>query len=264
MSAQITAIGWFQLSLATFLILMTGFISMLMSLGLGRTLLIATVRTYLQLIALGLALDWIFKGQAAWITLGVFLLMMLLTAYMALERIKKRPPGLYGPTLITVIVTGLIVTFSVTHLIIQVEPWYDPRYLLSIGGMILGNIMNSIALTVERLFDDLRKRVEEVHQALAFGGTPWEVSLPSLRTALLAGLMPTINTMSAVGLVHIPGVMTGQLLAGAPPIEAAKYQIVVMLMISAATALAAMGSAYLVYRRAFDKEWRFVLVGERL
>jgi len=250
-------IGWLELSLATLFIMAAGAASIAMSLGLLQTLAIATLRTYLQLMALGFVLTWIFEVDSVWIVLGVFLLMMLMTAQILLQRVKHKPPNLYLSTLTAVVLSGVVVTFSVTGAIVQVEPWYDPRYVLTIGGMVLGNSMNGIALTLERFFDDLKKRTAEVNQALAFGASPWEASRPSIRTALNAGLTPTINSMSAVGLVAIPGMMTGQLLAGADPVEAAKYQIVVMLMISAATALGAMCSVYLVYKRAFDHEWRF-------
>ncbi len=259
MNTGAITIGWLELLLATFFIMAAGAVSIAMSLGLLHSLAIATLRTYLQLIALGFVLTWIFQTDTAWIVLGVFLLMMLMTAQISLKRVKHKPPNLYFSTLSAVFITGMIVTFSVTGLIVQVEPWYDPRYVLSIGGMVLGNAMNGIALALERLFDDLKKRAAEVNQALAFGGSPWEASLPSIRTALTAGLMPTINSMNAVGLVMIPGMMTGQLLAGADPVQAAKYQIVVMLMVSAATALGSMISVYLAYKRAFDSEWRFTL-----
>lgn len=261
MTSGAIIIGWLELALATLFIMVAGLVSVLMSLGLISSLLIATLRTYLQLIALGLVLTWIFSTHSAGIVLALFSFMMLMTAQILLQRVKNKPPRLYLSTFTAVFITGTVVTFSVTGLIVHVEPWYDPRYVLTIGGMVLGNSMTGIALALERLFDDLKKRTAEVNQALAFGGTPWEVSLPSIQTALSAGLTPIINSMSAVGLVSIPGMMTGQLLAGADPLQAAKYQIVVMLMISAATALGAMISVYLVYKRAFDKEWRFVLNG---
>ena len=259
MNNGVIIIGWVELLLATFFMVATGLVSIAMSLGLLHSLAIATLRTYLQLILLGFVLTWIFATHSAWIVLGVFLLMMLMTAQILLKRIRHKPSNLYFSTFTAVFLSGVIVTFSVTGLIIQVEPWYEPRYLLTIGGMVLGNSMNGIALTLERFFDDMKKRVGEVNQALAFGGTPWEVSLPSIQTAIAAGLTPTINSMSAVGLVAIPGMMTGQLLAGADPVEAAKYQIVVMLMISAATALGSMCSIYLAYQRIFDDEWRMIL-----
>jgi putative ABC transport system permease protein len=263
MVSETIVIGWLELALATFFIMVAGVVSLAMSLGLLRSIAIATLRTYLQLIALGFVLTWIFSTHSVWIVLGVFLFMMLMTAQILLKRVKHKPSSLYFSTFTAVFLSAVIVTFSVTGLIVHVEPWYDPRYVLTIGGMVLGNSMNGIALSLERLFDDLSKRAAEVNQALAFGGTRWEASLPSIRTALTAGMTPILNSMSAVGLVSIPGMMTGQLLAGADPVEAAKYQIVVMLMISAASALGSMCSVYLVYKRAFDSEWRFILIGDR-
>ncbi len=166
MNTGAITIGWLELLLATFFIMAAGAVSIAMSLGLLRSLAIAALRTYLQLIALGFVLTWIFQTHTAWIVLGVFLLMMLMTAQISLKRVKHKPPNLYFSTLSAVFITGMIVTFSVTGLIVQVEPWYDPRYVLSIGGMILGNTMNGIALALERLFDDLKKRAAEVNQAL--------------------------------------------------------------------------------------------------
>jgi len=264
MNSETILIGWLELLLATGFMMAAGAVSVAMSLGLLRSLAIATLRTYLQLIALGFVLTWIFSNHSAWIVLAVFLFMILMTAQILLKRVKHSPGNLYRSTLTAVFLSGVVVTFSVTGLIVQVEPWYEPRYVLTIGGMVLGNSMNGIALALERLFDDLNKRGAEVNQALAFGATPWEASLPSIRTALTAGLTPILNSMSAVGLVSIPGMMTGQLLAGADPVEAAKYQIVVMLMISAASALGSMCSVYLVYHRAFDRDWHFTLAGDRL
>lgn len=253
---QTIDIGWLELFLATTFIVVAGIVSVLMSLGLIRSLLIATLRTYLQLIALGFILVWIFSINSAPLVLSLFSIMILLTAQTIMSRVKNRPPRLYVRTVSAIFLSAIIVTFSVIGLVIKPTVWYDPRYLLTIGGMILGNSMNGVALTLERLFDDLHKRTAEVNQTLAFGGTLWEVSLPSIRTALIAGLLPTINSMNAVGLVFIPGMMTGQLLAGAEPMQAAKYQVVVMLMISAATALGAMGTILLCYEKAFNTEWQ--------
>jgi putative ABC transport system permease protein len=251
---NIIEIGWLQLALATILVLASASLSVALSLGLFKNILIATLRTYIQLIAMGLVLIWVFKINQAWLVLSVFAFMLFMTAQVLLPRVKNKPRNIFGSTLMAIMISGIIVTFFVTSVIIQVEPWYDARYILTIGGMVLGNSMNGIALALERLFDDLNKRRAEVEQLIALGATPWEATLPSLRTALAAGLMPTINSMNAVGLVFIPGMMTGQLIAGADPIQAAKYQIVIMLTISAATAIGAILSLYWAYARAFNQE----------
>ncbi|ALG67779.1 ABC transporter permease [Beggiatoa leptomitoformis] len=257
-TATIT-IGWLEIGLATFFIFVAGIISVVMALGLVQSLLFSVIRAYVQLIALGFAFTWIFKHSSMWLVLGILLCMIFMTAHIAIQRINKRPAGLYLPVTAAIFLSNVIVTFALTTIILQVEPWYDPRYVLTSAGMVLGNTMTSIAVSIERLLDDLRKRTAEVNQSLAFGGTLWEVALPSIRTALLAGLMPMINSMNAVGLVFIPGMMTGQILAGADPLHAARYQIVFILMLSAATAIGTMASVYLVYQRVFDKEWRLCL-----
>lgn len=251
--ADTVDIGWLQLGLATSFILFNGFVSLLLSLGLVKSLLIAMLRTYVQLLLLGWLLGWLFNTDQAFVVVAVLLFMTSMTARLVLQRVKHQPPGLAQTTWVSVMLSTFVVTFCVTNIVVQVSPWYDARYVITIGGMVLGNSMNGIALSLERLFDDLDKRRAEINQLLALGATPWEASLSSIRTALNAGLMPTINSMSAVGLVFIPGMMTGQLLAGADPITAAKYQIVVMLMISAATGIGAMTSVYWGYRYGFDK-----------
>ncbi|EIJ43047.1 TIGR00245 family protein [Beggiatoa alba B18LD] len=259
MQTTIVAVGWLEIGLATLFICVAGIISVVMALGVAQSLIFAVVRTYAQLIALGFAFTWIFKHANMWIVLGILLCMIMMTTHIAIQRINKRPTGLFMPVTAAIFLSNITVTFTLTSLILQIDPWYDPRYVLTSAGMVLGNTMTSIAVSIERLLDDLRKRTAEVNQALAFGGTLWEVALPSIRTALLAGLMPMINSMNAVGLVFIPGMMTGQLLAGADPLQAARYQIVFILMLSAATAIGTMASVYLVYQRVFDKEWRLCL-----
>ena len=160
-------------------------------------------------------------------------------------------------------VTGVTVTFAVTGLVIGAEPWYSPRYVIPIAGMVLGNSMTGIALSLERVFADLDARSDEVRAMTALGASPWEAAHPSIRTALRAGLIPTINSMAAAGIVFIPGMMTGQILAGADPLEATKYQIVVMLMVSAAEIVGAVLAVLMSYRRRFSPDGVFLEKGLR-
>jgi putative ABC transport system permease protein len=125
--------------------------------------------------------------------------------------------------------------------------------------MVLGNAMNGIALAQERLFEGLRVRRGEVMLRLSLGATPWEAALPVCQSAFKAGMIPTLNSMATVGIVFIPGMMTGQVLAGVDPAVAAGYQIVVMLMLSAATAIGTTVSLSLAYRQAFDGRQRLVM-----
>jgi putative ABC transport system permease protein len=262
MTGVIEIAPW-QLALSTGFILVAAALSLGLSLGFFRSLIVATVRTYLQLFVLGFALRWIFGVNEALLVLAVLAVMMLLGAQTALARAGGAPRGLYLRVFNAVFLSGISVTFAVTAVIIHVEPWHEARYVIPIAGMVVGNSMTGLSLGIERLFSDLDRRSHEVHVLLALGAGRWEASLPSIRTALRASLIPTINSMCTVGIVFIPGMMTGQILAGVDPAKAARYQIVVMLMISAATALSSLVAVLSTYGRAFDRDSCFVLEGNR-
>ena len=257
------AIGWPQLALATLFVIFVGIISIRLSLGLTKDLAIATVRTYLQLIALGFVLRWVFGIDSPWLVLGIVLLMVLMAAQIVMKRSPDAPRGIFASSAFSMALTGFIVTFAVTGLVIQVEPWYEPRYVIPIAGMVLGNSMTGIALALERVFAGMDARQDEILALTALGATPWEAAYPSVRDALRAGMIPTINSMAAVGIVFIPGMMAGQSLAGADPVTATGYQIVVMLMVAAATALGSVTSLLLTYRRRFTDEGVFLETGFR-
>jgi putative ABC transport system permease protein len=133
--------------------------------------------------------------------------------------------------------------------VIGVDPWYDPRYLIPIGGMILGNAMTGASLAGERFQGELRARVDEVETLLALGFSGLEAVRDLYRSAIRAAMIPTINAMLAVGIVQLPGMMTGQILSGTSPLIAVKYQALVMLMITCAVAL----SSFLFLRLALRR-----------
>lgn len=256
-------IGTWELALATVFVVVAGALSLRMGLRLERDLAIATVRTYLQLIALGFVLRWVFVNQTWPIVLGLLGVMVVAAARVVLKRAGNAPPGVFGSSVIAMALTGFTVTFAVTALIIRVPVWYEARYVLPIAGMVIGNSMTGIALAIERLFADLDARSAEMLGLSALGANVWECARPSVRIALAAGLVPTISSMAAAGVVFIPGMMTGQVLAGADPLQAARYQIVVMLMIAAGTAIGAIASVSLMYRKRFTAEGIYLEQGYR-
>ncbi len=256
-------IGPWQLALATLFVVFVGVLSIRLSLGITKDLAVATVRTYVQLLALGFVLRWVFGIDSAWLVLGLVLLMVLAAARILVKRSPDAPPGIFGSAFVSMALTGFLVTFSVTGVIIQVDPWYLPQYVIPLAGMVIGNSMNGIALALERMFADLDRREGEVLALTALGATPWEAAHPAIRDALRAGLIPTINSMAAAGIVFIPGMMSGQILAGADPVTATGYQIVVMLMVAAATALGSVLALVLTYRRRFTADGVFLEKGFR-
>jgi len=263
LAGGVVGIGWPQVLLASGFVLVTGAIALWMQLGVTKDLAIATVRTYVQLLALGLVLRWAFAADRWWWVVGILAIMTVAAARIILKRAPDAPSGLFLAAVTSMAVTGITVTFAVTGLVIGADPWYSPRYVIPIAGMVLGNSMTGIALSLERVFADLDARSGEIRAMTALGATPWEAAHPSVRAALRAGLIPAINSMAAAGIVFIPGMMTGQILAGADPLEATKYQIVVMLMVAAAEIVGAALAVLMSYRRRFSADGVYLEKGFR-
>jgi putative ABC transport system permease protein len=250
----VVAIGWVQLALASAFIVVTGALTLALRLGVAKDLAIATARTYIQLLALGFVLRWVFRNDTPLLVLAILGVMLIAATRIILKRSPDAPPGLFGSTLLSMAITGVTITFAVTGLVVGVDPWWHARYVIPIGGMVIGNSMSGIALALERCFADLDSRSSEVLSLVALGATPWEAAHSSVRTALRAGLIPGINTLAAVGIVFIPGMMAGQVLAGTDPLVAAPYQIVVMLMVATADILGSTSAVLLSYRRRFTSD----------
>ncbi|HEX9093858.1 MAG TPA: iron export ABC transporter permease subunit FetB, partial [Coriobacteriia bacterium] len=219
----VVVIGWWPLALASAFIIVTGALTLALRLGVAKDLAIATVRTYVQLLALGFVLRWVFANDTPLLVLAILGVMLLAATRIILRRSPDAPAGLFGSTLASMALTAITVTFAVTGLVVGVKPWWHAQYVIPIGGMVIGNSMSGIALALERVFADLDARSSEVLSLVALGATPWEAARSSVRTALRAGLIPGINTLAAVGIVFIPGMMAGQVLAGTDPLVAAPY-----------------------------------------
>ena len=144
-------------------------------------------------------------------------------------------------------------------LILQVSPWYAPQYIIPILGLILGNSLTAISLTTGRLIDHLHSEQAQIRTLLSLSATPFEACHSAIATAISSGMMPTINSMMVVGVVSLPGMMTGQILAGADPTQAVRYQIITMFFICAGSALSCTLSALFVVRRFFNYRMQLVI-----
>lgn len=141
---------------------------------------------------------------------------------------------------------------------IRIQPWYEPQYAIPILGMILGNCLTGVSLGIERMTEELTAGRAAVEMSLALGASRWEAAQGPARQAVRAGMIPTLNQMAVVGLVSLPGMMTGQVLAGQSPLQAVRYQIVIMFLIAAASGLGVVGAVLLTYRRLFSPDHRFM------
>lgn len=251
MNAGVIDIDLWRLALALVFSLLAGGCSLALKLGLGRDIALGTVRTIAQLFLMGWVLGIVFAVESPWLVLALFLAMAGAAAHTARGRISEKAVRFAWPMYASMAAVYLLVTMTVTGAIVHSVPWWKPQYFLPIGGMVLGNSMNSVAVALDRLFSDLRARAAVVEMQLCLGADAAEASADITRTAIRAGMIPSINSMMAVGLVSIPGMMTGQILGGSDPSQAIRYQIVVMLMIVGATALGSTLLTLIIRRRCF-------------
>lgn len=248
-----------QLVLCLIFIVISSGGSILLKLGLEKDLIWGTIRTFAQLFLMGYILTFIFQLNNVFLILLLFTFMIFWAAHAIKGRVKETKIPFFIPTFISMIISYMIVTIIVTAVIVQVKPWYTPQYFIPLGGMIIGNAMNAVTIALDRLFSDLRKQRAEIELAFCLGATYQEATQNILRDVIKAGMIPSINALMTVGLVSLPGMMTGQILAGSDPLTAIKYQIIVMLMIVASTAIGAVLIVHVVRRRCFTRAHQMIV-----
>ncbi|EPR36098.1 Conserved hypothetical protein CHP00245 [Alkalidesulfovibrio alkalitolerans DSM 16529] len=259
MNAMPAEIGPLQLSLGLVFVLLGLWGSRRYDLGIGRDLVVGTVRTFAQLLLMGWLLVYIFQAQMLVVVLGVFVVMVATAAHIVRGRVKDRQVAVGLPVFASMFLSYLVVSVMVTGVIVQASPWWRAEYFIPLAGMVIGNSMSALALALERLLSELRDKRERVEMLLSLGASPAEASRDAVRAALRAGIMPSINSMMGVGIVFIPGMMTGQILAGADPRDAISYQIVVMLMLVGSTVLGSLFTVLWVRRSCFGPGGALVL-----
>lgn len=250
-----------DLGLAALLLLVNGAISVAFRLGLERTLLIATLRMVAQLGCVGFVLKLVFE-QTSPLWTAVVALVMIVFAGLEVRQRQTTPVAGWasfglGPA--TLLVVGMLAATFVTYAVIRHEPWHAPRVFLPILGMILGNALTGVALTLETVTQAASRERAAIEARLALGHTRLEAFAGVLHRALTTAMIPMINAMAVAGIVSLPGMMTGQILSGTDPVEAAKYQIMIMFAIGGATALAVVAAALGGVWLLTDDRWRLRL-----
>ncbi len=251
--SQVIEISLWQLVLGLIFILIAQVASFVYHLGLNRDIAVGTIRTFAQLFLMGYALTFIFRLENFWLTLGIFIIMAVSAAFIVRGRVKEKQVSYMLPTFLTMFVSYLVTALFVSGLIIGVEPWWEPRYFLPIGGMVIGNSMSALAIALERLFREMRQEKGLIETRLCLGANYKEASSEMFKNAVTAGMIPSINAMMGVGLVFIPGMMSGQILAGADPLQAIRYQIIIMLMLVGSTATTSIITILFVRKRCFGR-----------
>jgi putative ABC transport system permease protein len=226
--AKLSAIELPQLALAFVPVLIVLFIQFKWSLSQKRTIH-ALVRMLVQLLLVGFFLGYIFESNSVWVVLILLIMMVFFSSWIALNNIDACKKQLFLRALIAISFSGFVTLLIITQGVLAISPWYDAKTLIPLAGMVFASSMNSVSLSGERFYSELANKLS-YEQAR--------------NTAFHASMIPNVNALLAVGIVSLPGMMTGQILSGISPFIAARYQIMVMCMIFAS---AGISSAYFLF-----------------
>jgi len=251
-------ISLWKLAIAALLMLINIALSFIFKLGLARNLLIATVRMVSQLLLVGLVLEYIFNLSHPLAVIAIALFMAGMAGASAVRRTNKRYAQIYFDSLFSIISASFFVS-AIANRLLVIEPWYDPQYVIPLLGMILGNSLTGVSLALNSFLNALEEKQRQVEGMLALGATRFEAAHEIIKQSLRTAMIPSINAMMVMGIVSLPGMMTGQILAGAAPTDAVRYQILIMFMIISATALASFAVIMLAFRAMFTKDHRLNL-----
>jgi len=249
-----------QLAATALLVLLAAGLSLLLELRIARPLLVAAARTVVQLLLVGMVLQSLFAQEASWLTLLVMTLMLGAAAHETQSRQQRRFAGAWSIALagLPVAMASILVT-SVALATLQPARLLSPLVAIPLFGIVLGNAMSAASVTLNTFTTTLLRERASVEARLALGATR-HVALGAVRRdAARNGMIPIVNQMAAAGVITLPGMMTGQILAGMAPVDAAKYQILVLFLLAGASALAVAATTYAAAWRATDARHRLRL-----
>jgi putative ABC transport system permease protein len=214
---------------------------------LERDIVVAVARSFVQLSAIGLVINFIFDQDQLVFVVALLAAMVFFGALTARHRARS-VPGAFGPLLIALALAGTTTLVLVVALGVF-EP--EPRFLVPVGGMVIGNAMTAAAVSLNRLGDEMRSAAPRIEATLALGATSNQAALPIVRRSLRSGMIPLVDSTKTTGIIFFPGTMVGMLLAGADPIDAVRLQLVLLWVLLGSVAVAAVVATSLAYRRFF-------------
>lgn len=220
---------------------------------LSKKLLVSTLRMAIQLLLIGVFLEYLFRLNNWLVNLLWLLLMLTVATFSVINNSKLKRSFFVRPVLLAFVLSNLFVVLYFNFFIIRLNDIFDAKYIIAIGGMILGNSLRSNVVGLGDFYQVLKKDESLYLYRLSLGATKYEAILPFAKKSFYAALAPTVATMATMGIVSLPGMMTGQILGGSVPLVAIKYQIAIMVAILAATVLSILLSIVFAARSSFDK-----------
>ena len=222
-----------------------------------KMLTVASLRMTVQLILAGLVLCYIFENEARVLTAVYLLAMMLFTVHRVLSRCGELNRRFKIAVGASIGLSGVAVIAYFACIVVGVDV-LDPQYVIPIAGMLMGNTMNAVSLGVKTFRESLEGKRTEINALLCSGASSEVILLPFVRQSMASAMLPTLNSMVGMGIVFLPGMMTGQILAGVLPTTAILYQIAIMAAICAVVCGSAFGALYFGSRTLYDRETQVI------
>ncbi|GLC47854.1 hypothetical protein PLESTB_000032700 [Pleodorina starrii] len=244
-------------SLSAAVLLVNGFISLRFKLGLHTQLVFASLRMVVQLSLLGYVLVPIFTYDKWWLVLLYGMFMLMIASLEAVQRPSHTFQGVLANTVLAMAASSALLLSYLVLLVLGLRPVWEAQYIIPLLGMLLGNATSAVSVGLSTVLEDLAANRAVIEQLLALGANRFEATDEAVRRALKVSMTPLLNQMSVMGIVSIPGMMTGQILAGGDPTQAARYQMVIMFIIVATTCLASVSSIYLAVLHIVDSTHTF-------
>ena len=258
---HIIELSTLDLSIAAVLVILLAALSFRLRLGISTRILVAALRTVVQLVLIGFLLRALFTTvNPVWISL-IALVMLSVAAYEVMQRQHHRFYGWWGFGMgsLAMFVSSFTITVLALNVVINVKPWYSPQYSIPLLGMMLGNTMNGIAIGLDRLTRLMWTQRGLIQNRLMLGEQACEAVAGIRRECIRSGMIPIINAMAVAGIVSLPGMMTGQILSGTEPVTAVKYQILIMFLVTAGTGFGTWIAVWFGSRHMFDERQRLRL-----
>jgi len=246
-----------QFSLVYILLLIAGLIMRKYHIDKIKLLIIANVRMTIQLVIAGWVLTYIFKNPHVIFILLYLILMIGFTIYRVLSQNKTINKNFKTVIALSISISGISVIVFFIHVVVG-ESMFNPQYVIPIAGMIMGNTMTGVSLGVKNFRESLDGQRPKINALLCIGAAPQRILLPFVKQALETAMLPTLNSMVGMGIVALPGMMTGQILSGTLPFTAILYQISIMVAICTVVISSCFGSLYFGYKTLYDSKTQIV------
>lgn len=236
-------------------------LSVWQKLGLEVQYIFAAGRSILQLMVVGYILAIIFDLKNPIAVLFILAIMLSIAALVAKSRISQKMTGLFGIVWGALFASSFLTLSYTIGAIVQPDNWYQPQYLIPMAGMVFGHAINGASLAGERLVSNINNNRLEIETYLCLGATPKQAITVYRKEAIRIGIIPTLNQMMVVGMVSLPGMFTGQVLAGGDPIDAASYQILILFVLATANLITTFLVSEGIYRQCFNQDIQLILPG---